>query len=382
MKLENKQLSLLTIIMVLAGIILLFGSAPVWAKNPVFSIPVANPSDSNVIVSNFPNNFDKIRFQENIGSTDVVTLYTYLPIIYGSPTGWQSPQNSGTTNLLNGVGCNGSTCVSGGPGLSVYTDDEGSNWTSVTAGLSNVTLYDVSCATSTKCVAVGESTGSNGIILVSNDGGQSWSSSFNQSYQMNAVDCALSNQCVAVGDASEARYTFDGGVSWRSGRLGNTPLYGIDCFGNRNCWMVGIGGRVIGIYPNAGGPDGIGVIPKKDLFLSPARTLLAIGCSGTNGQHCVTVGENGVMAKTTNGGGSWSKPNSGTAVNLNGVSCPTSSNCYAVGDGGTLLISSDGGTTWGLETSPTSENLEDIECVAGSSSCCAVGSNGTILRRY
>jgi hypothetical protein len=248
--------------------------------------------------------------------------------------------------------------------------------------LSNITLYDVSCATPTKCVAVRKSTTNNGIILVSNDGGQSWSLPINQLYQMNAVDCALPDQCVAVGTDSEARYTFDGGGSWRPGRLGNTPLYGIDCFADRNCWMVGIGGRVIGIYPNADGPDGIGVITKKDLFLSPARTLLAIGCSGTNGQHCVAVGESGVVAKTTNGGGSWSKPNSGTIVNLNGVSCPTASNCYAVGDGGTLLISEDGGTTWIPETSPTSENLKDIECFAGSSSCFAVGANGIILRRY
>jgi photosystem II stability/assembly factor-like uncharacterized protein len=146
--------------------------------------------------------------------------------------------------------------------------------------------------------------------------------------------------------------------------------------------MVGLYGRVIGIYPNAGGPDGVGVIPKQDLFVSPNRTLFDVGCSGTDGQHCVAVGESGTVARTDNGGGSWSKPSSGTTVDLNGVSCPTSSNCYAVGDSGTLLISTDGGTTWNPETSPTSQNLEDIECFADSTSCYAVGANGTILRRY
>ncbi len=363
-----KRLSLLTIIIVLTGIILLLVSAPVIANNDA---------------DNFPDNLGKTQFQENIGGTDVVTFTIYLPIIYVSPTGWQPPQTSGTTNLLNGAGCNGSNCVAGGPGLNVYTNDGGSNWTSVTSGLTNITLYDVSCATTTKCVAVGKSTGSNGIILVSNDGGQSWSSSFNQSYQMNAVDCPLADQCFAVGDESEARYVLDGDTSnWQGDRLGNTPLYGIDCFGNRHCWMVGLGGRVIGIYPLAAGPDGIGVITKKDLFLSPVRTLLAIGCSGTDGQHCVTVGDLGAVAKTINGGGSWSKPNSGTTENLNGVSCPTASHCYAVGNNGTLLISEDGGTTWNPETSPTSENLNDIECFAESSNCFAVGANGTILRRY
>jgi hypothetical protein len=122
---ENRLLGLLIITLILTGIIFFIGSAPVWAKSSIFTAPAIRLSQPNI-----PDHLNDPQFQEDIGSTDVVTYYTYLPIIHNSPTGWQAPLTSGTTNLLNGVGCSGSACVAGGPNLSVYTDD-GSNWTAV-----------------------------------------------------------------------------------------------------------------------------------------------------------------------------------------------------------------------------------------------------------
>lgn len=139
--------------------------------------------------------------------------------------------------------------------------------------------------------------------------------------------------------------------------------------------MVGVWGRVIGTYPNPGGPDGIGVVPFKELFPPPTvRTFTSVSCSDS--AHCVAVGEQGVIAKTANGWASWTAPNSTTTVGLTDVSCPDAATCYAVGANGTFLMSGDGGNIWTQITAPTTQNLQGIDCFDG---CYMVGANGTIL---
>lgn len=305
--------------------------------------------------------------------------YIYLPLVQRSPTGWFT-QTSGVTNLLQGVDCaaGGQNCIAVGNGIVLKTSNGGDSWSAVTPSISGLNLKDVSCPTANRCVAVGQSSGSSGLIIVTNNAGASWST-FNQSHRMDAIDCISSDECVAAGNDSEARFTFNGGSSWGDGRLGNTPLFGVDCISSRTCWMVGVGGRVIGTYPNAGGPGGIGVISKKDLLLNEAKSLLSISCAQTD--TCVAVGEIGKIFQTTNTGGSWNERSSGTGVELSGVSCPDENLCYAVGDSGTILISTNSGSSWSPDDSPTTTNLEDIHCF-GASTCLAVGSNGTILQRF
>ncbi|MBN1991932.1 MAG: DUF11 domain-containing protein [Anaerolineae bacterium] len=311
--------------------------------------------------------------------SQVVTVsyyYAYLPVIFKALDGWLA-QTSGTGNSLYGIGCKPYTsvdCVVGGQAVTLNTSDGGDNWSlvNVSAGL---VLYDVSCPTAAKCVAVGK--GSPGVILVSNDGGKTWPWNFNQTYQMNAVDCPSATQCVAVGEDSEARVTDDGGQTWINGRMGNTPLYGVDCFAEKTCWMVGLGGRIIGTYPNPNGPGGIGIISKIDLFTNPVQTLMSVSC--VDGDNCVAVGTDGVVAQKINGG-AWTPLSSGTTNHLNGVSCSSTSLCFAVGANGTILRSNNGGSAWSAETSPTTQTLNGIDCIGGS--CIIVGTNGTILRRH
>ncbi|MCB0212237.1 MAG: hypothetical protein KDJ52_23045 [Anaerolineae bacterium] len=332
-------------------------------------LPSIDPNDSADLVP---------QVAPAAGPVAQADFFIYLPLVYHSPSGWFS-QTSGVTNVLYGVDCadGGQYCMAVGQQIILKTNDGGSSWSPVTPSISGLDLKDVSCSTTTRCVAVGKSSSNTGLILVTTNGGTSWSK-INQSYRMDAVDCISADECVAVGDESEARFTYNGGSSWQSGRLGNTPLYGVDCISSKTCWMVGVGGRVIGTYPNAGGPGGIGVISKKDLLLKEGKSLLSISCLQQD--TCVTVGEIGKIFKTTNTGGSWSERSSGTSVSLPGVSCPDETFCYAVGDSGTILASSDGGSSWSDDNSPTAVNLKDIHCF-GSTTCLAVGVNGTILQR-
>lgn len=340
-----------------SSLLLFLVAAPAWAK-----LPAEQSVPASAAVQDDP----------------VLDQFIFLPLVQRSPSGWSS-QASGVVSDLFGVGCaaGGQDCQIAGRALALKTDNGGASWSPVTPPVTGLELYDVNCPTPSRCVAVGKSGSSAGLILVTNNGGASWTT-FNQAYLMWSVDCISADECVVVGDESEARFTFNGGASWSDGRLGNTPLYGVDCVAAKTCWMVGVGGRVIGTYPNPNGPDGIGVIPKKDLLIKEEKSLLSISC--VQQSTCVAVGEIGKIFKTTNTGGSWVERASGTGERLTGVSCPDASFCYAVGHNGTALISSDGGSSWAPELSLTAENLEAIDCF-GPTNCVAVGTNGTILRR-
>lgn len=362
---------------ILVGLLLSLSlAAPLLARNPEPGAPAAGTVTGNNTSLTAPAS---IMVPVTAGQVVPAGNHTvYLPLVSKPFSGWRV-QASGVTNLLFGVACapnDSQTCVAVGQSIVLYTRNGGNSWTRVTASITGLELHDVSCPTATRCVAAGPGSGV-GVIIVSNNAGQTWSP-FNQSRHMLAVDCALADQCVVVGADSEARFTFDGGQSWKTGKLGTTTLHGIDCLSDRRCWMVGDGGRLIGTYPNPQAPNGVGVIPKKDLFIPDLRPLKGISCVNEN--TCVAVAAEGIIARTTDGWAHWTQPNSTTAVNLNDVSCPTASTCYAVGMKGTILLSKDGGNTWGAEpASPTGHDLYGIYCLPGTDTCYAVGSNGTVL---
>src|SRR5436853_4065299 len=76
--------------------------------------------------------------------------------------------------------------------------------------------------------------------------------------------------------------------------------------------------------------------------------------------------------------GNWTSQTSGTTQALNGVSCPTSSTCFAVGANGTIVATTNGGTTWTSQSSNFTQALNGISCPS-TSACFAVGASGTIL---
>lgn len=309
--------------------------------------------------------------------------FIYLPLIFKSPTGWHEQTSTISSKSINGVGCDptGANCAAGGQDITLKTNDGGRNW-SVGSTLADVNILDVSCGSASLCVAAGvNSAGTSGVILYSTNVGQTWTRLEDKSFKMYGTDCYDGNSCIVVGQESETWYTEDGGSSWPGTRLGNTDLHGVDCISDSSCWMVGQGGRVIGAEP---------IIPKIDIFATGQyappndKRLYDISCQDYN--TCVTVGQSGVVARSTNATGRvWNiSISSGVSTDLNGVSCPTASRCYAVGDAGVILKSVDGGLNWIRETVPTNVNtmnFEGIECFS-EQTCLAVGENGTILYRY
>ena len=92
-----------------------------------------------------------------------------------------------------------------------------------------------------------------------------------------------------------------------------------------------------------------------------------------------TVGENGLILHTENGGQSWNIQLIDTKKTLNGISFATSSIGWIVGNNGVIARSSSGGARWTLLSSGVVENLNDVFAVS-QLIVYAVGDTGTIMK--
>jgi photosystem II stability/assembly factor-like uncharacterized protein len=91
------------------------------------------------------------------------------------------------------------------------------------------------------------------------------------------------------------------------------------------------------------------------------------------------VGQWGSMVRTTNGGATWTKLESGTSNGLSSVFFVNASTGWASGGFGTLLKTTDGGSTWAHQNSGASRTLYALSFVNDTTGW-AAGSGGTILK--
>ena len=122
--------------------------------------------------------------------------------------------------------------------------------------------------------------------------------------------------------------------------------------------------------------------------ISLSGSLNAVTCSSAS--HCLTVGAVGLAETSDDGGRTWSRGAMVSAVDANGVACPTPDRCVAVGSSGSntnlnaVVVSNDGGRTWTAATAvpqpataaegdTVSQYLWAVACPT-STTCVAVGS--------
>jgi hypothetical protein len=271
----------------------------------------------------------------------------------------------------------------------------------------NQTVLDaVSCASSTRCVAVGESStkGRNSeLILIETWNGTKWSVTppVDQTGWLYGVSCVSSTACMAVGNrAVHSKFhtlimTLQG-AAWKvapSPTMGEeSHLNAVSCTSASSCVAVGD-------YVNSSGVDQtlIEAWDGKSWSVTPSpdspdvfNDLYGVSCVSVT--DCVAAGQAvGNSADTlieSWDGASWSlvsSPNpSGYANYLFGVSCASSVSCVTVGlsnsadsSTGTTLIETWDGTSWSVTPSPASANyssLAGVSCVS-STNCVAVGNS-------
>ncbi|MCC5808127.1 MAG: hypothetical protein JJU00_17495 [Opitutales bacterium] len=123
---------------------------------------------------------------------------------------------------------------------------------------------------------------------------------------------------------------------------------------------LGLAGEWQRLYPP------LPVTPVNDIHQIDAQTLL-------------TVGDDGAILRTADGGASWTEIRSGTPNNLNALAFANGQRGIAVGDLGTLLLTRDGGLSWERRPAATIHSLHGAHFVDALNGW-AVGLDTSIVR--
>lgn len=218
--------------------------------------------------------------------------------------------------------------------------------------------------------------GSNGTIIGTSDGGNTWSSGTSgttKNLRKVFVSGLTIPTITVVGDDGTILRSTNAGVTWTPWTSGVTldlhDIFVHDPTSGTTMTIVGESGVIL--WTNNGGQNWI-------LRLSPVPKNL-------NGVFFKTllegfaVGDDGTILHTLNNGNNWSTVSSPSSTRLNHVFFPHADTGWIVGDGGAIIKTTDGGSTWAGQTSPTTEHLHRIMFTDGSNGS-IVGDNGVILR--
>lgn len=179
--------------------------------------------------------------------------------------------------------------------------------------------------------------GTNGLILVTTNGGVSWPIvPVDTKRSLNGIHFYNSSLGWVVGDNGVIARSSSAGQTWS---LLNSPttlnLNSVYAASQTVVWAVGNSGVILKAS------NGVSFV---QMSAPTTVNLNRVYFSDLN--HGWIVGDDGVILMTTNGGVTWTQSSSGVTVDLNSVRFYNTNFGFAVGDGGTILRSSDGGVTW------------------------------------
>lgn len=176
---------------------------------------------------------------------------------------------------------------------------------------------------------------------------------------------------VAVAEPAETHRatppTGDTGWVWQNPKPAGTPLYTINCPSATVCFAGGFGGRLTETTD--------GGVTWTSPQTGTSASINGISCASPTA--CVAVGDQGLALRTTDGGGTWSTSRINNGNFLSSVSCASALVCFAAGGSGAILTSANGGMSWSAQASGTSSDLFGISC-PNATTCFAVGANGVI----
>ena len=241
-------------------------------------------------------------------------------------------------------------------------------------------------------IGVGATAG--GKIYRTTDGANSWALVSDTNRAVHSFAFVDANNGFAVGDGSLFLATTDGGATWTAKALGGIPptnLRSIRCASATLCVMTTDQGTAL-VRTADGGATGKLITPSPDPifatgFASPTR-IAAAGATGATtvsddaglnftpiggrlsgsysrvragGQAgtAFATGDNGSLAKTIDGGKTWTRGNVSTSEDVVDVAFPTALIGYALDSSGALFRTNDGGATWKtLDTGTTARPFE------------------------
>ncbi|MGQ9757955.1 MAG: YCF48-related protein, partial [Actinomycetota bacterium] len=262
-------------------------------------------------------------------------------------------------------------------GEALFTTDGGFTWSVMNPGTSK-DLYAVSAPDAANAWVVG----GGGTVLRSWNGGRSWEEQPSRTaYDLLDLHAVDGRTAWAVGRRGVILRTFDEGYTWYRLDQGEGPeLAGVWAEDGSSAWAVGRGGMVLRITEEGQAVEWIETGAGVDLW--------AISGAVVDGKVILlAVGDEATVLRSADGGSSWEVVDGirehcedGSYPELLGVSIADAQHVWICGAGGFLARTSDGGNTWERLETGTGVTLRGVTAPEKDTAW-AVGWRGAILHR-
>ena len=215
---------------------------------------------------------------------------------------------------------------------------------------------------------------SEGVILHTADGGETWEEQKRLSSLLTDVDFIDESRGWAVGRDGTIRYTMSGGAAWGTQ---DSPisgmLTGVSFVDENNGWVVSRDNKGEIIHTTNGGNTWTEQINPSE---NPLHGLFFI-----NENKGWAVGLDTTIIRTTDGGQTWLTvaPYEVTGARYADVFFIDEMKGWVVGTNGRIVLSKDGGITWQEIESGTTDFLESVYFIDHNNGW-AAGDHGTVLR--
>lgn len=304
-------------------------------------------------------------------------IYSFVLILFAAslqsqPLTWNTwnQVTTGTTSNLNFLYSDGLTkyYVIGDNGAMIVSSNTGATWSSLNTGFTNALkgFHFQSAATF-------RITGSNGLIAKTTNGGVNFTTqNSGTTNTLNSITSIGTSRSIAAGDNGKILQTTDGGVNWSAVSSGiTTNLNYIIPYDGVKGLIIGDNGEIFKVVLE---------VPSLTFSFTRMNTGTAL-----NLKHAVVIDANniwvaasgGKLLRTTNAGVNWQVVNTGFSDNLYYISIH-SQNMYVSGANGLLIKSTDGGATFTSMNSMITQDLKGI--VVKNNIGVAIGNGGIAIR--
>jgi photosystem II stability/assembly factor-like uncharacterized protein len=295
------------------------------------------------------------------------------------------PQNSGVIKTLNAVKFidNSIGIVVGKTGVILRTVDSGDQWSRVISGTSNDLngVFFINKTTGWIC-------GDGGTILKTVDAGAHWTPQpSGTSLNLESIYFYNASLGWAVGDAQRIVTTDNGGAAWTiesySPYDASVVFRSVHFIGPNSGWIVGDAAHIVRETSSTSGWFSSKINSISDFTRFNKVFFINQTTGWIVGRKASLVFSKLEILKTRNGGASWQitypDPNVDMGLEaLYDIQFINESLGWSVGQDGKIIHSSDGGNSWNLQVSDVLTTLNSISFVDDSNGW-IVGSNGLIL---
>ena len=206
-------------------------------------------------------------------------------------------------------------------------------------------------------------------FIYSLNGNKQWYSILDKSHFLSSIEFINEQFGIIVGSEGLILISKDGGKKWNKVESKTNELLFDIHFNNENiAFIVGFNGILLKTV-DAGAT-------WSKLNSNTTKYLKSIDFFNTDLGIC--IGGNGTILRTTDGGSSWESIVGVTKRPLNKVKFIDKNNVIIIGNNGTILLSSNSGKNWNSVESKYFENWNDIS-IAPNGKIYIVGSNGKLI---